>query len=293
VAESEWLDTLPTLPKTTKYIDQVAVAKKICEELREQGAQLIIAVTHSRAPNDIILAGGVPEIDIILGGHDHEYYIHNKNHIPILNSGCNFIEATVVTVSMGNNEGLAAEHYEEVKTEGAMMWEIRGPRATFKLDKIEVGSNYERDPELASLIDHFTQVVEEKKKKQLCYCTTALVASNNIVRSQESNVGNFICDIMKGLYKTDVAFIGGGTIRSNDIYGPGVITQGDMMNVFPFLDATVVFEILGVHIRYVLLLQCDYYVLKDTNNIIIIITITIITIITIIIIKGCIGERFF
>jgi 2',3'-cyclic-nucleotide 2'-phosphodiesterase (5'-nucleotidase family) len=33
----------------------------------------VIALTHMRTPNDIRLAESVPEIDLILGGHDHVY----------------------------------------------------------------------------------------------------------------------------------------------------------------------------------------------------------------------------
>ena len=33
----------------------------------------MIALTHMRTPNDILLAENVPEIDLILGGHDHVY----------------------------------------------------------------------------------------------------------------------------------------------------------------------------------------------------------------------------
>lgn len=35
---------------------------------------MIIALTHMRAPNDQRLAEMAPDIDIILGGHDHDYY---------------------------------------------------------------------------------------------------------------------------------------------------------------------------------------------------------------------------
>ena len=38
-----------------------------------QGCDLVIALTHMRTPNDIKLAEGVDDIDIILGGHDHVY----------------------------------------------------------------------------------------------------------------------------------------------------------------------------------------------------------------------------
>ena len=43
--------------------------------LREapHSCNLIIALTHMRCPEDRILAQSVPEIDLILGGHDHSY----------------------------------------------------------------------------------------------------------------------------------------------------------------------------------------------------------------------------
>ena len=34
-----------------------------------------MALTHMRLPNDVRLAGGVPGIDLVLGGHDHEAYL--------------------------------------------------------------------------------------------------------------------------------------------------------------------------------------------------------------------------
>ena len=38
-----------------------------------QGCDLVVAVTHMRWPNDRRLAREVPEIQLILGGHDHDY----------------------------------------------------------------------------------------------------------------------------------------------------------------------------------------------------------------------------
>ena len=39
-----------------------------------QGCDLIVALTHMRDPNDLRLAQEVPEIHLILGGHDHHYF---------------------------------------------------------------------------------------------------------------------------------------------------------------------------------------------------------------------------
>lgn len=40
-----------------------------------QGADIVIALTHMRWPNDEKLAENVPEIDLVLGGHDHDFDI--------------------------------------------------------------------------------------------------------------------------------------------------------------------------------------------------------------------------
>ena len=47
-------------------------------------------------PNDEILAKEVPEIDIILGGHDHDYNIKNLNGKFILKSGSDFREFSLI-----------------------------------------------------------------------------------------------------------------------------------------------------------------------------------------------------
>ena len=41
--------------------------------LIDQGVDIVIALTHMRWPNDRRLAAEANDLDIILGGHDHEY----------------------------------------------------------------------------------------------------------------------------------------------------------------------------------------------------------------------------
>ncbi len=52
----------------------------------------------------------------------------------------------------------------------------------------------------------------------------SLLASSSLLfyfnRSQ-LDIGNLIADIMREELRTDVAFINGGSIRSNNTYGPG------------------------------------------------------------------------
>lgn len=57
--------------KKLRYFDIVEYARKMCSLLLDMGCELIIAVTHARMPADTELAKKVPQIDLILGGHDH------------------------------------------------------------------------------------------------------------------------------------------------------------------------------------------------------------------------------
>ena len=58
---------------TVEYEDYVTAANTLTARLREEGCEVVIALTHMRTPNDIRLAENVNDIDIILGGHDHVY----------------------------------------------------------------------------------------------------------------------------------------------------------------------------------------------------------------------------
>lgn len=72
------------------YENHIDCAKRICNTLRKIGCNLIIAITHMRIPPDQQLAKLVPELDLILGGHDHVVFCKEVNKIPIIKSGKNF-----------------------------------------------------------------------------------------------------------------------------------------------------------------------------------------------------------
>ncbi len=64
----------------TKYQDPYAVAKEMVQELKSQGCNLIVCLSHlgydygeKEYPCDTSLAREVSEIDIILGGHTHTF----------------------------------------------------------------------------------------------------------------------------------------------------------------------------------------------------------------------------
>ena len=74
LVEREWLDTLSTInTEEVDYTDYVDAASMLATELKRKGCELVIALTHMHTNNDIRLAENVPELDLILGGHEKVY----------------------------------------------------------------------------------------------------------------------------------------------------------------------------------------------------------------------------
>eukprot|EP00798_Chlamydomonas_sp_ICE-L_P030827 gene30827-35863_t len=65
------------------------------------------------------------------------------------------------------------------------------------------------------------------------------------VRSKESNLGNFICDVVKLATKADAVLINGGTFRSDTIHPTGEFTLGVLSSILPMMDGSVVMEVTG------------------------------------------------
>lgn len=98
LVEREWLETINALPPGLKYLSASATAAELVPELREQGAEIVVAVTHQRQPNDEKLARKLPEgfIDLILGGHDHTYEHCVVNGMHLLRSGTDFKQLSYI-----------------------------------------------------------------------------------------------------------------------------------------------------------------------------------------------------
>ncbi|EOD43737.1 Homeobox [Neofusicoccum parvum] len=226
LAEREWLDTINSLPPDIIYKSASETAKELVPALREQGAEIVIAITHQREPNDNKLAEKMPDglVDIILGGHDH-YYNHSLiNGTHVLRSGSDFKQLSYI------------EAWK--KQDGSNKWD-------FNIIRRDVVSQIPQDEEALKLIDGLTSKLKTKLEKPVGYTAAPLDARFTTVRTRESNMGNFVCDLMRLTYNGDCALMASGTIRGDQIYPPGVVRVKDIMNCFPFEDPIVVIKVTG------------------------------------------------
>ncbi len=118
---------LADLHQGVSYTDPVGAARRISEELRNQGCQLVVCLSHlgyrygSDRPSDTDLANLVPEVDLILGGHTHTFmdapdvYRAGETGLTVVNqvgfAGIRLGRIDVTFGAAGEVTGATAAHY--------------------------------------------------------------------------------------------------------------------------------------------------------------------------------------
>ncbi|KAL8847925.1 MAG: hypothetical protein Q9221_007057 [Calogaya cf. arnoldii] len=235
LAEREWLDTINSLPPNLIYKSASETAKALIPSLREQGADIIIALTHAREPSDVKLAEKTPPglIDLILGGHDHFYGHQLINGAHILRSGTDFKNLSYI------------EAYRQPPSLTTQTNNPSPPKWSYRITRRDITRSIPSDPSTLTLVSKLTSTLKSKLENPIGYTFTPLDARFTIVRTQESNLGNFVCDLMRHTYSTDCALMAGGTIRGDQVYPPGILRLKDIMNCFPFEDPVIVIRVTG------------------------------------------------
>ncbi|KAI1290600.1 Metallo-dependent phosphatase-like protein [Xylaria venustula] len=225
LGEREWLATINSLPPDLIYKSASETAKELVPQLRAEGAEIVIALTHMREPNDNKLAEQTDGIiDIILGGHDH-YYNHSFiKGTHVLRSGTDFKQLSYIEARR--------------RTDSSGRWDI-------DITRRDVTSEIPQHKPTLDLVDDATASIKTKLQKPIGYTAAPLDARFRTVRLQESNIANFVCDIMRHYYSGDCSLMASGTVRGDQVYPPGPILLKDIMSCFPFEDPVVVIRVLG------------------------------------------------
>ncbi|XP_064639871.1 mannosylglucosyl-3-phosphoglycerate phosphatase-like isoform X2 [Lineus longissimus] len=223
LVEEEWIATLAAIDKEdVTFYDYVKEGHKLARELRDEGADIVIALTHMRWPNDRKLAMNCPEIDMILGGHDHDYHVEKVNDRWIIKSGTDFQNMTRVTVTFNPGE-----------------------KPEVELEKLDVTSSIEEDADIKLIVDKYMNLMSEKMDTVLGSFDVELEGRFSKIRTQETNLGNFICDIMCAASSADLAILNSGTLRSDRIHPRGEFRIKDLTAILPMLDPCVVIRVTG------------------------------------------------
>lgn len=243
--EEEWLSTLSTLDSSDViYTDFVDRGRELARMLKSEphNVDYVIALTHFRTPNDIRLADSVPEIDLILGGHDHDYEVIKRPHSYVIKSGTDFREFSKITLKI-NPEYIKSKQTHVSRGHKSPC----KPICDTKIERIEC-IGYKPDVELERKLQKFVTSIDEKMGKVLGQFNCELDGRFSSIRNYETNLGNFVTDIMLASTHADLAILNSGTLRSDRIHPKGDFTMRDLFNILGYIDPIAVLQATGKNI---------------------------------------------
>jgi len=101
------------------------------------------------------LALEVPEIDLILGGHDHIVYFKRIDQTLIIKSGCNFNEFNYITLDFSKN----------LNSNETLSTKYDFNKYNLFVEKVNVGLNFEENYDLKIYVDELLKDTEKQMKK--------------------------------------------------------------------------------------------------------------------------------
>ncbi|XP_065570879.1 mannosylglucosyl-3-phosphoglycerate phosphatase-like isoform X2 [Artemia franciscana] len=223
LVEHEWLDTLSTInPDQVIFSDYIQIAKELSTQLKTtQGCDFVIALTHMRTPNDLRLAEANTGVDLILGGHDHVFESIKVNDTYVIKSGTDFRQLSKISVRFA------------------------GSKSEISIEQVDITAKYYEDEELSKELESFTGEVQGKMDEVLAHFSVPLDGRFSSIRTQETNLGNFICDVMLSSLESDVAILNSGTLRSDRLHDAGNFTFRDLRTILPMMDPLLVIVLSG------------------------------------------------
>ncbi len=223
------------LPSTVKdyvqYGDAFGELEEDVREIRSQ-SEVLIGLTHLVFADDARIAAGIPAIDLVLGGHEHENIraYRGTDATPILKADANARTVYVHDVRLN-------------RASGAM---------TVTSTLVPITDQTPEDPAVAAEVARWVDAAFAGFREQgfepdrvVVELTEPLDGREGTIRTRPSLLGSTIADAFRAVSGAEAAVFNGGSVRIDDVLTPGPFTEYDAIRVMPFGGGVVAVEMPG------------------------------------------------
>jgi 2',3'-cyclic-nucleotide 2'-phosphodiesterase (5'-nucleotidase family) len=212
----------PDKLKHTRILDPLTAAARYVPLLKQAGATVIVAVTHLAFADDRALVEQFPDVDLVIGGHEHYPItaIERKSFISKAGSDAKFVARIDVSQRPA---GTIERFYELLPVTSALADE---PRTAATIASFE--------SRLGTALDSVAGTTQ-----------VPLDGVSQHLRSSETNLGNLVVDAIRADAHSDIAISNGGSIRGNRIFPAGPLTRRTLLEMHPFANVVCVLDLPG------------------------------------------------
>lgn len=228
--------------------DPVQAARRAVRHLRQEGAEVVVALTHQTVAEDrwMVERLGADRPDLVVGGHEHEKIEREAAGVPIYKADAEARSASVIELVLPAGGGASP---------------------TIRHRFVDLDDSIEPDPEVAAKVDewlvrHDVDFCTAKGERPGCLARplalarTTLVGEELQIRGFETNLGNWIADQALAAYHDEgaqLAFLNAGSMRLNQDVPAGTwVARRHVEELFPYPGTLGLLQIDGATLQKVL-----------------------------------------
>jgi 5'-nucleotidase/UDP-sugar diphosphatase len=234
---------IPSNPKEFVAYGNMFVKARASYAAIKDSVDVVFGLTHVKITNDKRIAKLIPNLPLIMGGHEHTNSYHKIGNVIITKADANAKTAYIHRISF------------DKKTKKAIVTsELR-----------EINSSIKSDEKVDKIVKKWQTILSSKIKEiianpdEVIYTAKIpLDGRDTPIRSIQTNLGEIITKSMSFAFddSVDCALLNGGSIRIDDQLS-GAINAVDIFRVLPYGGAILKVEIKGRLLKQVL----DYGIL--------------------------------
>lgn len=208
-------------------------AEYIIKELKKQGAEILVFITHQSFVDDEYLAKTYPDIDLIIGGHEHEniYVRRGSNLTPIAKADANARSAYIHNLSY------------DTQDKSLSINSLLQP----------IDSRIPEDPRIKSVVDSWINKAFNAFRSDGFNPNRIITHTKDTLDGLEANVRNQSTLLTKLIENSayhaypdaELSLVNSGSIRIDDAIPAGPISEYDVIRILPFGGNYEQFDIPG------------------------------------------------
>jgi len=217
-----------TAPSNVEKVDVLDSIATVTEHFRKaRGKGPVLLLSHSKFQTDSEIAKANPRLIAIIGGHDQILFdpVKYAAGVPVFQA------------------------YEKGRYLGRLDIAFNPKTKKAVIEKsayIPVTPELKQDPEVTKILDSYNAKLNATFKEVVGESLVFLDGERGRIRYEETNLGNFVSDIMRNYTSSDIAFINAGSLRSSLDKGP--VTIEGVFKVMPYPNEIIVAKLTGAEV---------------------------------------------
>jgi 5'-nucleotidase len=211
-------DRLPEI----QISDPLRAAARYLPMIRRERVDAIVALTHLTFEQDRALAERFPEIDLIIGGHEHFPITATVNRTLISKAGSD--AKFVARIDLVRRPGRPVDRFYEL---------------------IPITGALPDDPKTADVVNAWESKLGAGLDEVVGSNRTPLEGTSQRLRTSETNLGDLVADAVRAAARSDAALVNGGGIRGDRVHAPGSLTRRTLVELHPFGNVVTTLNVPG------------------------------------------------